>query len=144
MNLFHQILIPTDFSLAAWHAVQLGLRLIAPENSRLTLLHVFPSGPSERSGDLELMEGLRKQMDDLCQTLERSQKKKIQPVILGGEVEGEVLKFIQANAFELIILGVNSNGVDNEPGSHISGIIAKANAPVMVMPNVINETHQVS
>ncbi|MEQ8583219.1 MAG: universal stress protein [Marinoscillum sp.] len=144
MNLFHQILIPTDFSQAAWHAVQLGLQLIAPENSRLTLLHVFPSGPLDKNRDIRLMEGLRKQMDDFCLTLERSQKTKIQPVILGGEVRGEVLRFIQENAFDLIILGVNSNGVDNEPGSHIANIITQANAPVMVMPNVTPQTHEVS
>ena len=54
---------------------------------------------------------------------------------MGGWVDIEILDYINKNNFDLVIMGVNSNGLDNRPGSHISKIIEKANAPVLVIPN---------
>lgn len=143
MHLFKNILIPTDFSQAAWKAVNLGMSMISPHDSRLTLLHVFPSSAKFINGkkdeDLEdekHLISLQKQMDEFCQTLERSAAIRVVPVILKGKVEPEILNYILENDFDIVIMGVNSNGMDNTPGSHVSNIISNANAPVMVVPNL--------
>lgn len=142
MYSFEKILIPTDFSPAAWNAVQLGLGLVESRSSQLTLLHVFPSSAKFdrrkahlNDDDLKIIHSIKEQMDGFCLELGKNNRTKINAVILGGGVENEILKFVDKNRFDLIIMGVNSNGLDNQPGSHISNIIQKANAPVLVIPN---------
>jgi|GEM_PF-1264213 len=148
MQRFHNILIPTDFSQAAWNAVQLGLSLACTENSRITLLHVYPSSAkfttsaknANSKDDFNLKE-LYKDMNEFCDSLRKNSKSEIIPVVVRGKVEKEILTYLGENAFDMVILGVNSNGTDNHPGSHVSAIIEKANAPVLVIPNqLIPET----
>ncbi len=143
MNAFKKLLIPTDFSMAAWNAVQQGLKLIEP-NGELTLLHVFPSRAKFTKQDAHgqdpddsLKDVLKTQLDDFCRTLKLHRDFDVVPVILQGVVGQEILKFIHENEFEAIIMGMNSNGQDNEPGSHIKDILVKANIPVMIVPNSI-------
>lgn len=146
MHSFNKILIPTDFSPAAWNAVQLGVSLIAASSpdglAQLTLLHVFPySAKFDRrrthlnNNDLKAIDSIKQQMDEFCEELESNNQIKVNAVILGGGVESEVLKYVEKHPHDLIIMGVNSNGVDNQPGSHVGNIIEKANAPVLVIPN---------
>lgn len=142
MHSFNNILIPTDFSPAAWSAVQFGLSLVKSVDSQLTLLHVFPylAKFDRRKGhlnnaDLKTVDNIKKQMDEFCKELETNSSVNVKAVLLGGGVEKEILEFVERNVFDLIIMGVNSNGMDNHPGSHLSHIIEKANAPVLVIPN---------
>lgn len=121
--------------------MQLGLELVASEGSQLTLLHVFPSrvrgqkGSRDLEEDKKLIDDLRRQMDGFCHALGKNNGIKINPVIIGGGVELEVLNYIKKHKFDLVIMGVNSNGTDNHPGSHLTNIIEQANAPVLVIPN---------
>lgn len=145
MHSFTNILIPTDFSQAAWNAVQLGLSMVGSESSKITLLHVFPSQARFSKGkkelpaaDQEQVKSLQNQMSEFCSVLQRSTKAQICPVILEGDVEPEILSFLALNSFEIVIMGVNSNGTDNTPGSHLSPIIQNANAPVLVIPNQLS------
>lgn len=142
MQTFRNILIPTDFSHAAWNAVQLGLELADPDTTVITLLHVFPSGArfnrKKKQHDIEELDdfkGIKQQMDDLCADFSKDRKVTLQPVILVGSVEEEICEYIEDNDFDLVIMGVNSNGQDNEPGSHTSVIIARCCVPVLVVPN---------
>jgi nucleotide-binding universal stress UspA family protein len=142
MSSFKNILVPTDFSSAAWHAVQISLGLVADSHSRITLLHVFPYSAKfdRRKGhlkdqDLEALELIKKQMDDFCLELGGKTKAVIASEVIAGGVESEILKFIANDHFDLIVMGVNSNGLDNYPGSHVTNIIEKAISPVLVVPN---------
>lgn len=150
MHSFQNILIPTDFSQAAWNAVQMGLALADKKQSKLILLHVFPSaakfGADKKTSreDEQLLKSLQKQMDEFCLSLQKNSTVTIIPVILEGKVEKEILGYVEHNEFDVVILGVNSNGSDNLPGSHISQIIEHANAPVMVIPNHILSQEKIS
>ena len=143
MSPFQNILIPTDFSQAAWRAVQMGLTLANDKDSRVILLHVFPSAAKFSTSnhvsleDEKQVDSLREQMNDFCNSLQESSKATIVPQILRGKVEQEILRYIDKYAFDMVILGVNSNGVDNHPGSHLANIIESANAPVLVVPNYL-------
>lgn len=142
MPLFQNILIPTDFSHAAWQAVQYGLQLVESPGSRITLLHVFPNSvkydQQERhlaADDLIVIGGIKKQIEEFCADLENNSEVKIKSVILDGAVDKEILRFVGKYCFDLIIMGVNSNGTDNLPGTHLNQIIEKSNTPVLVIPN---------
>lgn len=146
MQLFNNILIPTDFSPAAWNAVQLALKLVGTRRSSLTLLHIFPNTArfdkvKTQLGhqDQRTIDNIREQMEEFCQGLGARKHVKINSVISVGGVEEEILQYMEENTFDLIIMGVNSNGMDNQPGSHLATIIEKANTPVLVMPNKITQ-----
>lgn len=149
MSSFRNILVPTDFSSAAWHAVLISLELVADEHSKITLLHVFPySAKFDRKKghlkdqDLEAIAAIKLQMDEFCKELGGKTKAKVRSEVLAGGVESEILGHITKDNFDLIIMGVNSNGLDNYPGSHVTNIIEKAVAPVLVVPN--SQTHNQS
>lgn len=142
MQKFKNILIPTDFSNAAWNAVQLGLELTNAQVVSITLLHVFPSAakfnstkPELGAKELHTIERIKGQMDTLCADFTKGRNINLQPIILGGSVEEEIMECLRENEFDLIIMGVNSNGQDNEPGSHTAMIIANCQIPVLVVPN---------
>lgn len=142
MHSFNNILIPTDFSPAAWNATQFALSLIKTAGSRLTLLHVFAHSAKFsskkthlNSSDLKTLGNIKDQMDEFCRELEVMTSGDVHAVILSGGVEKEIVKFVEKNPFDLIIMGVNSNGLDNQPGSHLNNIIEKVNAPVLIIPN---------
>ncbi|MAE85378.1 MAG: hypothetical protein CMB80_21775 [Flammeovirgaceae bacterium] len=142
MQAFKNILIPTDFSPAAWNAVQLGSSLAKAGFTEITLLHVFPSSAKfdSRKGELDIqdlntIDEIKMQMDSFCLDLHSQFNVNYHPVILGGAVQEEICQHIQENDFDLVIIGVNSNGVDNNPGSHTSQIIANCHTPVLVAPN---------
>lgn len=142
MQAFKNILIPTDFSSAAWNAVQLGANLAKSGYTEITLLHVFPSSArfDSRKGELDIqdlnaIDDIKLQMDVFCVDLHSQYKVVFHPVILGGAVQEEICQYIKENDFDLVIIGVNSNGVDNKPGSHTSEIIENSHTPVMVAPN---------
>lgn len=143
MQTFKNILIPTDFSHAAWNAVQLGLRLAVTDFAVITLLHVFPSTARFNSRkeqclaqeELADFRVIKEQMDALCADFTKESQIQLQSVLLGGSVEEEIREYIRENDFDLVIMGVNSNGEDNEPGSHTSTIISNCEVPVLVVPN---------
>ena len=142
MQAFKNILIPTDFSQAAWNAVQLGAKMAFSGKTEVTLLHVFPSSAKfdSRKGeldikDLNMIDDIKAQMDAFCNDLRGQHKVNFRSIILGGSVQEEICQYLKDNFFDLVIIGVNSNGVDNQPGSHTSNIIANCGAPVLVVPN---------
>lgn len=144
MQAFKNILIPTDFSQAAWNAVQLGAKMAIAGETEVTLLHVFPSSAKfdSRKGELDIqdlnfIDDLKSKMDFFCNDLRKQHKVSFKSIILGGAVEEEICQYLQDNVFDLVIIGINSNGMDNEPGSHTTGIIANSTAPVLVVPNEI-------
>ena len=139
---FHNILIPTDFSHAAWHAVQLGIDIVQNQESRITLLHVYPDAAKFdrrksllNAGDHDVMDAIKGKMDEFCRYLRKQTTSEIYPVMLIGDVEGEIIKSIVDQPYDLVIMGVNSNGLNNQPGTHLNSIIKNIHAPVLVVPN---------
>ncbi|MEM6736609.1 MAG: universal stress protein [Bacteroidota bacterium] len=136
------ILIPTDFSPAAWQATKIGMEMAQINDAELNLLHIVPT-VSKFSNDKshkhlpENMEELKSKMNDFSKGLMNGKAINIQNFVLPGNVADTVLDFIQNHEYDLVILGVNSDGFSNELGSHSSFIIEKCGVPVLIVPNTI-------
>lgn len=135
------ILIPTDFSPASWKATQAGLEL-AKLNSRATLsiLHIYPLASKYSNGNGAIhpsakMDEVKLKMNELAKDFLENPSDKIKNVVLSGNVEDTMLKFIEENNFDLVILGINGNGQDNTIGSHTMSVIEKSGTPVLIVPN---------
>lgn len=117
------------------------------KKASITLLHVYPASAKfdtrtkylndDRNADLDR---LKQRMTTFSDELSRGKDLEIDSVILSGWVDEEILSFIQKNEFDLVIMGVNSNGLDNRPGSHITQMIEKTSTPLMVIPNDHSKT----
>lgn len=74
-------------------------------------------------------------MTKLSNDLKQGAHTKINNLVVSGNIEEKLLDFVDRNSFDLVIVGVNSNGEDNSPGSHTSKLIEESNTPVLVIPN---------
>ena len=135
-----QILIPTDFSPAAWQATKLGMELANANNAELNILHVIPtvSRYTDDKSRLKLPEKLdevKSRMNELSKGLSEEGSVAIQNHVLPGNVAQTMLDFIRNHSYDLVILGVNSHGAGNDLGSHATLVIEQCNVPVMIVPN---------
>ncbi|MEO9872021.1 universal stress protein [Ekhidna sp.] len=135
------ILIPTDFSPASWSAAQFGLEISRlNDEAIISFLHVFPVSAKYAytneliSHDSKIKE-VEDRMNQLAQNLLDRAEEKIRNVVLSGNVENTTLRFIKEHQFDLVIVGINSNGRNNELGSHTVSVIKESGVPVMIVPN---------
>ena len=133
------ILIPTDFSPASWKATQLGIELFQRyEETKLSLLHVYPIATKYQE-DIEdtekKIEHMKNRMIQLSNDLNEKITDAIENVVLPGNVNDVMLEYIENNRFDLVIVGINSNGQNNDIGSHTINVIEKSGVPVMIVPN---------
>ena len=135
-----QILIPTDFSPAAWQAVKLGMDLASVNNAELNILHIIPT-VSRFLDDMTLqqlpekLDEVKLRMNELSKGLMEENRVAIENFVLPGNVAQTMLEFIDQHDYDLVILGVNSHGAGNDLGSHATLVIEKCNVPVMIVPN---------
>ena len=137
-----QILIPTDFSSAAWQATKLGVELARVNDATLNMLHIIPT-VSRFSNDKhiqhlpEKLDQIGTQMDELSKELVNGWKVPVENFVLPGNVEDTMLRFIQERKYDLVIIGVNSHGTNNDLGSHANRVIERCSVPVLVVPNQV-------
>ncbi len=74
-------------------------------------------------------------MTKLSNDLRKNEKTQINNLVLPGNIEKQLLDFVTQNSFDLVIMGVNSSGEDNSPGSHTAKLIEESDTPVLVIPN---------
>ena len=135
------ILIPTDFSPASWNATQVGLELFHQcGEAKLSFLHVYPVTSKQlENGNAkathEKMETMQHRMVQLSQDLSEKTEDRIENVVLPGNVDEVMMQFIEEHKFDLVIVGINSNGQSNDIGSHAINVIKKSGVPVMIVPN---------
>ena len=142
IRVISRILIPTDFSPASWHATQVGLELSRLHgNSVISFLHIYPVSArytvekSAKAVELKLVE-VKERMNKLSNKLADLSSDKINNVVLSGNVEETMLRFIKEHEFDLVIVGINSNGHTNEMGSHTISVIQESGVPVLIVPNI--------
>lgn len=142
LSMFKSILIPTDFSPAAWNAVQIGLMLGETYKARVSVLHVYPvSSPGltvngNRTESLvKTLSNVRSKMDKITNGLTEKSKINIENVVVSGNVKEQLEEFVSHHNFDLVIMGLNGTGSDESPGSHTSGMIKGSNRPVLVVPS---------
>ena len=134
-NRFRSILIPTDFSPAAWKAMQIGLELGYKYKSGITVLHVFPVSKNSEQPLFEQLENVRNNMEKLSNELTEESGQEITNVVVSGNVNEALTEFITKNQYDLVIMGINGNGQDNNPGTHTVNVITQSSVPVLVVPN---------
>lgn len=139
-NLFTHILIPTDFSPAAWKAVEVGLSLSDQYGCEISILHIYPvvSRFSKKQASEDLhpkLEKMKEHMTKLSDDLSTDKKTKINNLVVAGSIEKQLLEFVRQNAYDLVIVGVNSSGEHNSPGSHTVRLIEESDTPVLIIPN---------
>lgn len=139
------ILIPTDFSPASWNATQVGLELSRLNaEAIISFLHVYPmaSRYTHKSIDSineQKLAEFEKRMNQLAVDLIEYPEKRIKNMVLSGNVEDTMIRFIKENDFDLVIVGINSNGQNNELGSHAVSVIKESGIPVMIVPNRLED-----
>lgn len=135
------ILIPTDFSPASWSATQFGLEISRlNSHAKLSFLHVYPVSSKHlkngnRKATTAKMEVMKNRMNQLAHDLSEKTEDRIRNVVLAGNVEEVMMQFIKENEFDLVIVGINSNGQNNDIGSHTIKVIRESGVPVMIVPN---------
>ena len=139
-KLFSKILVPTDFSPASWKAVKVGLKISDEYDSSISIIHIYPL-----AHDLPLIEGneemtsklqrVQKDMINISDDLSKSHKATPKNHVVAGNISKRLREFTSDRQYDLIIIGVNSNGDDNELGSHASELIEVSRSPVLVIPN---------
>ncbi|MFT6856024.1 MAG: nucleotide-binding universal stress UspA family protein [Cyclobacteriaceae bacterium] len=138
MRTFNKILIATDFSPAAWSSVKMGLGFSKSQQICISLLHVYPSNAAigrMKDADRDNFNDLDREMRKFCAELEETVDACIKPVLLSGNVNDQILDYIKKEPHDLIIIGINSNGSNNDAGSHTIEIIKSSGVPVLVIPN---------
>ncbi len=138
--MFTHILIPTDFSPATWKAVEMALNLSDHYNCEISILHIYPATlqSSDGRGGKDLIPKLKnveEHMIKLSDDLKADRKTKINNLVVSGNIEKQLMKFANQHAYDLVIIGVNSTGDDNSPGSHTTKLIEQSSTPVLVIPN---------
>lgn len=145
LRVISSILIPTDFSPASWNATQVGLELSKlHRNATISFLHIYPVSSRYSEGEgleatVSKLNEMQNRMNQLAQSLLDQPDKKIKNVVLSGNVEKTMIRFIREHEFDLVIVGINSNGHNNEIGSHTVKVIKESGIPVMIVPNRLTD-----
>ncbi len=135
-----RILIPTDFSPASWRATKMGLEIGNANNAEVSILHIYPLASKFVSDKKQVelpikLEEMKSKMDLLTKDFSDIPLERVTNVVLPGNVEKTMLKFIRDHSFDLVIIGINSDGDTNEMGSHTVSIIERSGTPVLIVPN---------
>lgn len=137
-EVFTSILIPTDFSPSAWKAMRVGLALAQMYQAKVSVLHVYPIAPSQRGMQQELfnqLEKVRTNMGTILSDLTQDKQMETTNIVIAGNVRDTLLDFVNRHEYDLVIMGVNSHGADNTPGTHTLSVIEQSKSPVLVVPN---------
>lgn len=101
-------------------------------------MHVYPVSSSSYTSHepfQEALDSVRLRMNKLSCALCDELADRVMNVVLAGDVERTMLRFVKEHKFDLIIVGINSNGQNNEIGSHARQVMQTSSVPVMVVPN---------
>ncbi|MEP5613593.1 MAG: universal stress protein, partial [Cyclobacteriaceae bacterium] len=113
--MFTHILIPTDFSPAAWRAVEVALNLSDQYSCEISILHIYPvaskfSKESSKDDLVPKLEKVKEHMIKLSNDLRTDVNTKINNLVVPGNIEKHLMDFVNQHSFDLVIVGVNSTG----------------------------------
>lgn len=138
------ILVPTDFSKTAEHALEFAAELAKKENAKLILLHVYDINFTNGyvSSDIltedltELEAKSQMGLNALNAIIEKIGDIEHESVIVQGDAIDGILKIIHENDIDLVVMGTRgASGLKGAIfGSNTAQVIEKATCPVIAIP----------
>jgi len=139
-----KILFPTDFSDASENAFQYALKMAEDIDAELEVINIYriPTGSADYAAAgmydqmLEIAKGTStKRLMYLTQKYARDKDIKMSPIYGLFNVE-EIVEYADENDFDLILLGTKGerNSIEKFIGSVTTGIMMKADCPVLAVP----------
>ena len=144
-----RILLPTDFSYAAWNAIRYALALLAEERCTFYVLHTFTpaiyridyllGGPSFSAiADEEVsrsVAGLEKTVSDM-KKISRNPEHRFEMVSAFNILSHEINDLTESKKIDLVVMGTKGATGAREVfiGSNTVYVLRKAVAPVLVIP----------
>ena len=136
------ILVPIDFSIVSYNAIDYAIEIAKQAQAKLVLLHVFQipiilsDVPLANISIEELESNSKMLLDKIKQKIssENSQLE-IECFYKCGSPEEEIVYFSRNNAVELIVMGMSGAGVVREKliGSTTTAVIEECSLPVLVI-----------
>jgi nucleotide-binding universal stress UspA family protein len=146
-----KILFPCDFTENSTKILPYVFAVSDKWDSTIYLLHItqdllkwggfYIPHPSLNSFQRELLESAEKAMDKFCED-ELPGRSNYQKMILPGEPAVEILKVIESEAIDLVIMGTHGRkGLEHTIfGSVAENVVKKSSAPVLVInPHKLRE-----
>ena len=146
------ILIPTDFSENAWHAISYAMNFFKDETCTFYFLHTYSpafyrmdyvlGGPSfsaipDVGVDISLM-GLEKTVEDVKKTYSNP-KHRFEVVSSFNTLTDEVSELVDSKGIDLVVMGTQGASGAKEVflGSNTVFVIRKARTPIMAIPEKV-------
>ena len=137
-----KILVPTDFSESARHALTYAISFAREYAAEVTLLHVVEDVAVSYASDLfpvpmaevfnEISAYARKELAALASEV-RARGVEVREVVVQGKPAAEILRVAREETFDMIILGTHGKGVLDQAlfGSTTERVVRKAPCPVL-------------
>jgi nucleotide-binding universal stress UspA family protein len=138
-DVFHRIVVPTDFSECAEEAWDLAQRMAQALHSEVTLVHVFVEPPVY--GDAEawtvVMEGERWVADELERWAEKARKRevKVRTLVRRGSAAAQIVEAATEEHADLVVMGTHGRSGMSRVllGSVADRVIRTAPCPVLTV-----------
>jgi len=134
---FKRILVTTDFSDGTADALAYAFSLAQENESQITLLHVVHDVAADVSGKYResLMEGVRKQLDDLVPA-EAKDWCDIKTRVETGAPYRIILRILEDEKIDLLVMNIHGKGMLDRAllGSTAERVVRMAPCPVMAIP----------
>jgi nucleotide-binding universal stress UspA family protein len=137
-----RILVPTDFSDSANHALTYGISFAREYKAELILLHVVETLSVGYAGDLfpvpmaEVLEEIAGYAEtELAKLVVLAKERGVEArkVVVQGKPPAEIIQYARANSIDMIVVGTHGRGVLDHAlfGSTTERVVRKAPCPVL-------------
>ena len=139
-----KVLVPTDFSESARHALTYGISFAREYEAELTLLHVVENLTVGYASDLfpvpmaevfqEISGYARTELAKLG-TEARAKSITVEEVVIQGKPSAEIMRFARETEVDMIVLGTHGKGVLDQAlfGSTTERVVRRAPCPVLTV-----------
>ncbi len=137
-----RILVPTDFSDSARHALSYGMSFALEYEAELVLLHVVETVAAPYASDLfpvpmaevfeEMSSYAREELDKLAAEA-RGRGVRVRSLVAQGKPSVEIIRAAREENADMIVLGTHGKGVLDQAlfGSTTERVVRKAPCPVL-------------
>jgi nucleotide-binding universal stress UspA family protein len=137
-----RILVPTDFSDSARHALSYGMSFALEYEAELVLLHVVETVAAPYASDLfpvpmaevfeEMSSYAREELDKLAAEA-RGRGVRVRSLVAQGKPSVEIIRVAREENADMIVLGTHGKGVLDQAlfGSTTERVVRKAPCPVL-------------